>query len=172
MPLPASSSVEIPDCYHPRAPVLVGPRHATPHHTLYLSNLDDQHFLRFSIKYLYAFRRAVPTETLVASLAEVLVHYYPLAGRLRPASGGGDRLEVDCNAEGALLAEAFADGLTAEKFLAGSSTPNRSWRKLLYRMEVQSFIGVPPLVVQVSRPKLFVDFSIDFGGKQRNFISR
>ncbi|XP_042403503.1 alcohol acyltransferase 9-like [Zingiber officinale] len=156
MPMPAASSssssaVEIPDCYRPRAPILVRPRHDTPHHTLYLSNLDDQHFLRFTIKYLYAFRRAVPTDTLVASLAEVLVHYYPLAGRLRPASGNGDKFELDCNGEGALLAEAFADGLTADKFIAGSSTPNKSWRKLLCRVESQSFIGVPPLVVQVTR---------------------
>ncbi|XP_042407015.1 alcohol acyltransferase 9-like [Zingiber officinale] len=160
MPMPAASSssssssssaVEIPDCYRPRDPILVRPRHDTPHHTLYLSNLDDQHFLRFTIKYLYAFRREVPTDTLVASLAEVLVHYYPLAGRLRPASGNGDKFELDCNGEGALLAEAFADGLTADKFIAGSSTPNKSWRKLLCRVDSQSFIGVPPLVVQVTR---------------------
>ncbi|KAF7819269.1 spermidine hydroxycinnamoyl transferase-like [Senna tora] len=42
--------------------------------------------------------------TLKHSLQKILVHYYPLAGRLRPIGGG--RFEVDCNAKGVTLLQA------------------------------------------------------------------
>ncbi|XP_051132517.1 spermidine hydroxycinnamoyl transferase-like [Andrographis paniculata] len=45
--------------------------------------------------------------TLRASLAQLLVPYYPLAGRLRPLGGG--RFEIVCNGAGALLVDAEAD---------------------------------------------------------------
>lgn len=48
-----------------------------------------------------------------------------------------------------MFAEAFMD-ITADEFLELSSKPNRSWRKLLYRVEAHSFLDVPPLVVQVT----------------------
>ena len=41
------------------------------------------------------------------SLSEALVHYYPLAGRLHWIEGG--RLELDCNAMGAQLLEAYSE---------------------------------------------------------------
>ncbi|XP_030527344.2 alcohol acyltransferase 9 [Rhodamnia argentea] len=146
---------ELPDCHLLKPPTLITPSSPTPHHALSLSNLDDQKFLRFSIKYLYLFRKSVPPESLKASLAKALVDYYPLAGRLRSAGngdGGGDddqRLEVDCNGEGAVFAEASMD-ITVDEFLALSEWPNSSWRKLLYKVEAPSFLGVPPLVVQVT----------------------
>nr|CAD1842853.1 unnamed protein product [Ananas comosus var. bracteatus] len=130
-----TKSIEIPDIFYPKEPILVCPSSPTPNHTLQLSNLDDQKFLRFSIKYLYLFRKALLGEALRASLAKVLVDYYPFAGR--------------CNGEGAVFAEGFVD-LTAGEFLEGSGKPNRSWRKLLHRVEAQSFVGIPPLVIQVT----------------------
>lgn len=140
-------------------PVLIRPNRATPNHSLYLSNLDDQKFLRFSIKYLYVFKKSVSVESLKQSLSRVLVDYYPLAGRLRVAEihddGDQMKLEVDCNGEGAVFAEAFAD-FTFEEFLESSSSsssgvkPNGSWRKLLHRVEApRGFLDIPPLVVQV-----------------------
>ncbi|RWV79046.1 hypothetical protein GW17_00059886 [Ensete ventricosum] len=146
-----TKSIDIPDCCYPKEPSLVCPSSSTPRHTLYLSNLDDQKFLRFSIKYLYVYRKAVGWEALRTSLSKVLVDYYPLAGRLRTSPEDGEKLEVDCSGEGALLAEGYVD-LTVEKFLEGSRRPNRSWRKLLYKVEAQSFLAVPPLIVQVSTP--------------------
>ncbi|KAI6688281.1 hypothetical protein NL676_025109 [Syzygium grande] len=151
------TNLELPDCHLLKPPILITPSSPTPHHALSLSNLDDQKFLRFSIKYLYLFRKSVPSECLKASLAKALVDYYPLAGRLRSAgntdscSGGDDdqRLEVDCNGEGAVFAEASMD-ITVEEFLGLSCWPNRSWRKLLYKVEAHSFLGVPPLIVQVT----------------------
>ncbi|XP_072998356.1 alcohol acyltransferase 9 [Typha latifolia] len=144
-----TKSIEIPDCYYPKEPTLVCPSSSTPRHTLYLSNLDDQKFLRFSIKYLYVFKRPIVVESLKASLSKALVEYYPLAGRLRSSEEDEEKLEVDCNGEGALLAEGYVD-LTADEFLKGSAKPNRSWRKLLYRVEAQNFVGVPPLIIQVT----------------------
>lgn len=135
-------------------PVLVPPHRPTPRHALYLSNLDDQRFLRFSIKYLYVFsaNAAVPADALRSALAEALVDYYPLAGRLRPGDGEEEgKLAVDCNAEGALFAEGSLPGLAAADFLrGGGATPHKSWRKLLYRVDAHGFVGVPPLVIQVS----------------------
>ncbi|KAB2075968.1 hypothetical protein ES319_A06G007900v1 [Gossypium barbadense] len=145
-------SEELPDCfYYQNKPTLITPNTSTPNHSLYLSNLDDQKFLRFSIKYLYLFEKAAAIDILKYSLSKVLVDYYPLAGRLRPCGGAGDddKLVVDCNGEGAVFAEGFMD-ISCEEFLQISRKPNRSWRKLLYRVEAHSFIEIPPLVVQVT----------------------
>ncbi|KAJ4834359.1 hypothetical protein Tsubulata_038382 [Turnera subulata] len=144
-------SQDLPDCYYQTQPLLITPSSPTPKHSLYLSNLDDQKFLRFSIKYLYLFKKSVSPDILKHSLSKVLVHYYPLAGRLRTCSRPevDQKLEVDCNGEGALFAEAFMD-ITAEEFLELSRKPNRSWRKLLYRVEAQSFLDIPPLIIQVT----------------------
>ncbi|XP_057973694.1 alcohol acyltransferase 9 [Malania oleifera] len=146
-----SSSPELPDCFYPnKEPNLITPNRQTPTHSLYLSNLDDQRFLRFSIKYIYLFKKSVSSQALQLSLSKLLVDYYPLAGRLRTCEENDDRkLEIDCNGEGAVFAEAFAD-FTAEEFLEFSRVPNRSWRKLLYRVEARTFLDVPPLVVQVT----------------------
>ncbi|CAO2174269.1 unnamed protein product [Urochloa humidicola] len=154
-PAPAAE-LEIPgECLYSGEPAVVRPSKPTPRHKLYLSNLDDQRFLRFSIKYLYVFAAAaaVPPAALRAALARVLVDYYPLAGRLRPSDDDGaeGKLVVDCNAEGALFAEGSLPGLTAAEFLRDRARPHKTWRKLLYRVEAQSFLAVPPLVVQVTR---------------------
>ncbi|KAA8537588.1 hypothetical protein F0562_027196 [Nyssa sinensis] len=145
-----SRAPELPDCFYPNHPILICPSSPTPKHSLYLSNLDDQKFLRFSIKYLYIFKKSISIDTLKCSLSRVLVDYYPLAGRLRTSPEHDQKLEVDCNGEGALFAEAFMD-FTADEFLEFSRQPNRSFRKLLYRpVEAHSFVDVPPLIVQVT----------------------
>lgn len=144
-------SPQIPDCIYENQPILICPISPTPKHTLYLSNLDDQKFLRFSIKYLYVFRKSVNTETLKDSLSRALVEYYPLAGRLGRCTEDDDhdKLEIDCNGEGAVFAEANMD-LSADEFLEFARKPNRCLRKLLYRVEARGFLDIPPLVIQVS----------------------
>lgn len=143
-------SPELPDCFYKDKPTLIVPNTPTPNHSLYLSNLDDQKFLRFSIKYLYLYKKAVSLDILKQSLSQVLVDYYPLAGRLRTCCSSleDQKLEIDCNGEGAVFANAFMD-ITCDEFLEVSRKPNRSWRKLLYRVEALSFLDIPPLVVQV-----------------------
>ncbi|XP_048553906.1 alcohol acyltransferase 9-like [Triticum urartu] len=138
------------ECEHHMEPVLVAPSQPTPGHTLYLSNLDDQCLLRFSVEFLFVFAGAVDVDALRTALSRVLVDYYPLAGRLGPGDDG--KLVVDCNAEGALFGEGSLPGLTADEFLRGSviAKPHESWRKLLRGAEARSFLAVPPLVVQVT----------------------
>lgn len=149
------SAEELPDCfYYHNQPTLIPPHTPTPTHFLYLSNLDDQKFLRFSIKYLYLFRKSVSSDLLKLSLSRVLVDYYPLAGRLTTNSlNDNHKLLVDCNGQGAVFAEAFMD-TTAHELLEFARRPSRSLRKLLYRVEAHSFLDIPPLVVQVSFPSL------------------
>ncbi|XVE69833.1 hypothetical protein DITRI_Ditri10aG0023400 [Diplodiscus trichospermus] len=143
------TSPELPDCFYQDKPTLIRPNTLNSKHSLYLSNLDDQKFLRFSIKYLYLFKKAVSLDMLRYSLSKVLVDYYPLAGRLRTCSLDDQKLEIDCNGEGAVFVDAFMD-ITCDEFLEISRKPNRSWRKLLYRVEAHSFLDIPPLVVQVT----------------------
>ncbi|KAJ8429823.1 hypothetical protein Cgig2_004407 [Carnegiea gigantea] len=144
------NSLEIPDCHYPNKPLLIRPDHATPNHSLPLSNLDDQKFLRFTIKYLYLFEKAFCVEALKLSLSRILYYYYPLAGRLRAKEDDDQsKLEVQCNGEGALFAEAYAD-FSAQEFMQFCAKPNRSWRKLLYKVEGVSFLDAPPLVIQVT----------------------
>ncbi|KAJ0577920.1 putative transferase [Helianthus annuus] len=119
---------ELPDCcYEQKQPSLIKPSIPTPNHMLYLSNLDDQKFLRFSIKYLYLFQKSVPINLLKHSLSK-----------------------IDCNGEGAVFAEASMD-MSAQEFLEVSMKPNKSWRKLLFRVDVPTFVDTPPLVVQVTK---------------------
>ncbi|XP_027090707.1 alcohol acyltransferase 9-like [Coffea arabica] len=142
-------SPELPDCFYSCKPVLITPSSRTPQHSLYLSNLDDQNFLRFSIKYLYLFRKSVNTDCLKVALSRLLVYYYPLAGRLKKSPENDHKLEVECNGEGAVFAEGFMD-LTADEFAEIFQKPNRTFRKLLYKVEAPSFLDIPPLVVQVT----------------------
>lgn len=177
----ARPSMEIPDGYYPKDPIFVRPSSPTPRHTIYLSNLDDQPFLRFSIKYVYVYRRSVAAEALAASLGKALVEYYPLAGRLiRSPEGGREKLVVNCNGQGAVFAEARSI-LTADEFLRDAARPNRSWRKLLYEPtdEERTFIDVPPLLAQV-RIELtriscsiysFVFFFVGFAFSGSKFVS-
>lgn len=155
-----------------QAPVLVPPSQPTPCKVLYLSNLDDQLFLRFTIKYIFVYRSRNqqekgernrqdqdqdqeqieddPVECMRSALSKVLVSYYPLAGRLRRSGGDlQNKLEVVCNGEGAVFVEASAD-LTIDEFHRVQK-PCKTWKKLLYKVDADNFVGIPPLVVQVTR---------------------
>ncbi|XP_031482481.1 alcohol acyltransferase 9-like [Nymphaea colorata] len=140
---------ELPDCHHRLAPTLIRPCSATPSHTLYLSNLDDCMFIRFSVKYLFLFRVSPEVESMKSSLSAVLNHYYPLSGRLRQSRESEKKLELECTAEGALFVEAFMD-TTADEFQQFPGLLGSSWRKLHHEVGDQPFISVPPLVVQVT----------------------
>ncbi|KAK1692830.1 hypothetical protein QYE76_009527 [Lolium multiflorum] len=53
-----------------------------------------------------------PVVVIRRALGEALVHYYPLAGRLREVEGR--KLVVDCTGEGVLFVEADTDVRLAE----------------------------------------------------------
>ncbi|VAI53638.1 unnamed protein product [Triticum turgidum subsp. durum] len=96
-------------------PQLVAPARATPRETKALSGLDDCAYLKHYVGGAEFFRpvrrehepATDPAKAIRAALAEALVHYYPLAGRLRETPGG--RLVVECTGEGAVFVEADAD---------------------------------------------------------------
>ncbi|KAL6900966.1 hypothetical protein ACP4OV_005642 [Aristida adscensionis] len=107
---------------------LVTPAQVTPHEYKVVSDIDDQRGLRFYPAGVEFFRSRRPPHApsssqgaaiddpvgvIRAALAEALVSYYPLAGRLLelPAGGGGGgggKLVVDCTAEGVAFVEADA----------------------------------------------------------------
>ncbi|KAF0889985.1 hypothetical protein E2562_034963 [Oryza meyeriana var. granulata] len=95
-------------------PELVAPARATPRETKQLSDLDNDWDLCY-LEPCIEFFRAVDehgrpenlAEAIKAALAEALVYYYPIAGRLRELQEG--RLAVECTGEGVVFVEADAD---------------------------------------------------------------
>uniref|UniRef100_J3KTX6 Uncharacterized protein n=1 Tax=Oryza brachyantha TaxID=4533 RepID=J3KTX6_ORYBR len=94
-------------------PELVTPARPTPHELKTLSDIDDQKALRYYQPFVEFFRPRhgappqAPAAAIRAALAEALVHYYPMAGRLRKLPGG--KLAVECTGEGVVFVEAEAD---------------------------------------------------------------
>ncbi|XP_066161926.1 acyl transferase 1 [Oryza sativa Japonica Group] len=97
-------------------PELVAPAWATPNERKYLSDIDNQPSLRFYATFVEFFqpsstfdgsRPSDPAKAIKSALADALVYYYPIAGRLTELPEG--RLVVDCTAEGVVFVEADAD---------------------------------------------------------------
>ncbi|KAL3625199.1 hypothetical protein CASFOL_030653 [Castilleja foliolosa] len=85
--------------------------------------------------------------TLRNSLSKVLVHFYPLAGRLRWLSGA--HLELDCNSKGVQLIEACAE---AELDDLGDFNPSPDFHKLIPRINYLDPIEeIPLLSVQLTK---------------------
>ncbi|KAF7132850.1 hypothetical protein RHSIM_Rhsim09G0031600 [Rhododendron simsii] len=116
----------------------------------FLSNIDN---FPLKITTVYCYR---PTENegnieeeklvevLKSSLSKVLVHYYPLAGRVTNDSEG--RLVVDCTDEGAVFIEAKAHCTIQE---IGDDTV--AMAELVYESPAaKNIIEVPPLAAQVT----------------------
>ncbi|KAK7315421.1 hypothetical protein VNO77_33968 [Canavalia gladiata] len=84
------------------------PSEATPKRRLSMSESDDiVRWTHAPTIYIYKGNhndKYFIIKSLSDSLSKILVHYYPLAGRLSWIEGG--RLELECNAKGALLLEA------------------------------------------------------------------
>ncbi|TVU24996.1 hypothetical protein EJB05_27469, partial [Eragrostis curvula] len=100
---------------------LVTPARPTPHEYKAVSDIDDQRSLRYYPAGIEFFRCrydaasasardiADPVGAIRAALAEALVNYYPLAGRLLELPEAGGKLLVNCTAEGVVFVEADAD---------------------------------------------------------------
>ncbi|KAK7315422.1 hypothetical protein VNO77_33969 [Canavalia gladiata] len=92
---------------------------------------------------------ATPKRRLSMSESDdvILVHYYPLAGRLSWIEGG--RLELECNAKGALLLEAESTKTLAEY---GDFSPNEPINELIPIIDyTQPLEEIPLLAVQLTR---------------------
>ncbi|KAM0903966.1 hypothetical protein ACQ4PT_018328 [Festuca glaucescens] len=138
-----------------RDPELVGPAAHTPRETKRLADLDDQEGLRMHVSLALFYRGAGgqngvdPSGLIRRALGEALVHYYPLAGRLREVEG--QKLVVDCTGEGVLFVEADADVRLAELEAVGLRPPFPCWDQLLFDVEGSSGVFDCPLLhIQVT----------------------
>ncbi|KAF5476520.1 hypothetical protein F2P56_003267 [Juglans regia] len=97
-----------------REPIMVPPAEETEKGLYFLSNFDQTSHV---VRTVYCFKsedkgNEDAVKVIKDALSKVLVHYYPLAGRLSVNSEG--RLMVDCTGEGAVFVEADADGTVEE----------------------------------------------------------
>lgn len=136
-------------------PTLVQPADQTLSKGLYyLSNLDQN--IAVIVRTIYCFKsddkgNENAGEVIKDALAKVLVHYYPLAGRLKFSSQG--KLIVDCNGQGAVFVEAEADCGMDE--IGDSTKPDPvTLGKLVYDMPgAKNILEIPPLTAQVTKFK-------------------
>ncbi|CAM0948396.1 unnamed protein product [Alopecurus aequalis] len=139
--------------------VLVGPASPTPRETKSLSDLDDIDVMRMHMSMALFYRGGGvdgvhPAGVIRRALAKALVHYYPLAGRLREIEGR--KLVVDCTGEGVLFVQADADVQLADLEAAGPghglSPPFPCWDQLLFDVEGSGgLLNTPIMLIQVTR---------------------
>ncbi|OAY71588.1 Benzyl alcohol O-benzoyltransferase, partial [Ananas comosus] len=138
-------------------PVLVGPAKPTPREVKTLSDLDDQEGMRFYSAGIHLYRGDPakagqdPAKVIRAAIAEALVYYYPLAGRLREEAGR--KLVVDCNGQGVMFVEADAD-VTVDDFGDVQGPPFPCFEQFVFDLapgEDERVIDRPLLYLQVTR---------------------
>ncbi|KAF8400011.1 hypothetical protein HHK36_015884 [Tetracentron sinense] len=135
-------------------PTLVPPAEETHRGLYFLSNLDQN--IAVIVRTIYCFKwddkgNERAGEVIKNALAKVLIHYYPLAGRLTISSEG--KLIVDCNGEGAVFVEAEANCMMEE--IGDIAKPNPvTLGKLVYDIPgAKNILEMPPLVAQVTKFK-------------------
>ncbi|XP_019155930.1 PREDICTED: uncharacterized protein LOC109152737 [Ipomoea nil] len=139
-----------------KEPQLLVPAKPTPHEIKELSDIDDQKGLRIHISMIMFYRANPlmkardPVETIRDALAEALVWYYPLAGRLIHGPNE-DKLMVDCSGEGILFVEADSN-FSLEDFGDAIRPPCLYSKELLYQVPgSDGILGYPLMLVQVTR---------------------
>ncbi|KAF8094984.1 hypothetical protein N665_0347s0006 [Sinapis alba] len=135
-----------------KSPVLVAPKSETPKGLYYLSNLDQN--ISVMVKTVYYFKSESRTNeecynVIKKSLSEVLVHYYPVAGRLTISQEG--KIAVNCSSEGVVLVEAETNcGIDMIKE-AISENRMEILEKFVYDVPAASnILDIPPVIVQVT----------------------
>ncbi|KAI4356000.1 hypothetical protein L6164_000054 [Bauhinia variegata] len=136
----------------------VTPIHPTPNDPLWLSEFDQLYHPAISfVSTVYVYKPnqnqstifSNATEIMRDSLSKILVHYYPVAGRLRGIDGG--RFEIDCNAKGVTMLEAESTK-TVDEY--GDFLPREPIKELLPTLEVDlgtPMDDVPLMLVQLTR---------------------
>ncbi|EOA29556.1 hypothetical protein CARUB_v10015907mg [Capsella rubella] len=81
-------------------------------------------------------------ETLKTSLSRVLVHFYPMAGRLQWLPRG--RFELNCNAEGVEFIEAESEGMLSD---FEDFSPTQEFENLMPQVNYKNPIETIPLVL-------------------------
>ncbi|KAM0923889.1 hypothetical protein ACQ4PT_005226 [Festuca glaucescens] len=138
-------------------PEVVVPARATPQEVKQLSDVDNQRDLRLYVTFIEFYRRRVEgvpepsaaSSIIKAALSEALVYYYPVAGRLRELPGG-DKLAVDCTAEGVVFVEAHAD-VRLEEFGTPLVPPYPCVDELICQVgDLRAVVGKPLLYLQIT----------------------
>ncbi|KAM4101593.1 hypothetical protein ACB094_05G155200 [Castanea mollissima] len=132
---------------------IVVPSEPTPSGLLRLPETDQvAQWTHAPVIYIYRAKSNDTTipfsfEAMKNSLSRALIHFYPLAGRLHWIEGG--RLELDCNAMGVQLLEAYSK---AELDELGDFAPTNAERDLVPKVDYTTPIEEwPLLLVQVTR---------------------
>ncbi|KAL3567817.1 hypothetical protein D5086_030468 [Populus alba] len=118
-------------------PTLVHPVEETEKGLYFLSNFDQN--IAVIVRTIYCFKsyekgNGNAGELIKNALKKVLVHYYPLAGRLTISSEG--KLIVNCTGKGAVFVEAEANCAMEEIGDITKPDPKTLW-KLVYDIPVQ-----------------------------------
>ncbi|VVB04971.1 unnamed protein product [Arabis nemorensis] len=135
--------------------VLVPPVSKTPKGLHYLSNLDQN--IAIIVKTLYYFKSESRSNeesynVIKKSLSEVLVHYYPVAGRLTISPEG--KIAVNCTGEGVVVVEAEANCGIEKVKEAISVNRMETLDQLVYDIPgARNILEIPPVVVQVTNFK-------------------
>ncbi|CAH9093349.1 unnamed protein product [Cuscuta europaea] len=132
---------------------MVKPAKPTPAKRLWNSNLDlivgRIHLLTVYFYKPNGSPNFFDSKVMKEALSNVLVSFYPMAGRLARDEEG--RLEIDCNGEGALFVEAESDA-SIDDF--GDFVPSLELRKFIPSVDTSGDISSFPLVIfQVTRFK-------------------
>ncbi|KAL5791542.1 hypothetical protein ACOSP7_000136 [Xanthoceras sorbifolium] len=135
-------------------PTLVPPAEETEKGLYFLSNLDQN--IAVPIRTIYFYKsdskgNEDAVKVIKNALSKLLVHYYPLAGRLTISSEG--KLIVDCTSEGAVFVEAEAN-CAVDEIVDISKVDPLTLGKLVYDIPgAQNILQMPPLVAQVTKFK-------------------
>lgn len=164
---------------HHRAPllldrkdvVLVKPAKPTPSKTLSFSTIDNDPNLEFVCHSVYVYKansvssdngstadhdlasklngQADPARVIKDAISKVLVHYYPLAGKLK-RDGSDGKLYINCNGEGVPFLEATANyKLASLKYLDGIDVETAE--EFVFDFPSKSDFGYHPLMFQVTK---------------------
>ncbi|XP_031271545.1 omega-hydroxypalmitate O-feruloyl transferase [Pistacia vera] len=141
-------------CVKQGEPTLVTPAEETEKGLYFLSNLDQN--IAVIVRTIYCFEsnekgNEKSGEVIKNALEKVLVHYYPLAGRLTISAEG--KLIINCTGEGAVFVEAEANCSMEE--IGDITKPDpETLGKLVYDIPgAKNILEMPPLVAQVTRFK-------------------
>lgn len=136
-------------------PTLIVPAEPTKNHIYFLSNLDQN--IAAIVQTVYCYNASMekahedPAGVIKEALRKVLVTYYPLAGRIGLSPEG--KLNVNCNAEGAVFVEAEAD-CALEDIGYLRQADHVMLGNLVYSIpNAKNILEIPPLLAQVTKFK-------------------
>ncbi|XP_010528158.1 PREDICTED: omega-hydroxypalmitate O-feruloyl transferase-like isoform X2 [Tarenaya hassleriana] len=137
-----------------KEPTLVKPESETQKGLYFLSNLDQN--IAVIIRTIYCFKSGEKgnedaVDVIKNALSKVLVHYYPLSGRITISPEG--KLTVDCSEEGVVFVEAEANCSMDEIGDITKPEPD-TLGKLVYDVpDAKTILEIPPVTAQVTKFK-------------------